>query len=233
MSLFDAIFIDADNTLFDFDRAQENALAESLTQFSLPGDKHSLATYEEINADCWGKYHRGEIENHQINEMRWSVWLKTVGEYGRVDATELAEHFAESLAQQCEKEEGAEDLIQTLSNQLPIHVITNGFPTSQAHRWRKAGWESQIHGITVSAVVGVQKPEAKIFEIAMKAVGVADASRCLMIGDNIEADVFGPQNVGMKGCWYQRGDMTNTTSVVPDYTVTNLKGVIDIVNSAE
>ena len=141
----------------------------------------------------------------------------------------MAEYYADSLARQCEKEEGADELMQYLLAKMPVHIITNGFPSSQQHRWRLAGWEPLLQGITVSAVVGVQKPDAEIFHLAMNDVGLTDASRCLMIGDNIIADVKGPQDVGMKGCWYQRHGATNNTDIHPDYTVTHLREIQNII----
>ena len=227
--MFDAIFIDADNTLFDFDRTQEKALAESLVHFSLPQNDDVLSIYETINRECWTDYHAGLIRNDEINLRRWSQWLTAIGEHSRVAAQALADHYAQSLALQCELEDGADDLMQYLAAKLPVHVITNGFPSSQQHRWRKAGWDGLLHGITVSAAVGVQKPEADIFHIAMAAVGVTDPGRCLMIGDTLEADVRGPQNVGMKGCWYQRKGAENNTDIQPDYVVTQLSDIKGLV----
>jgi YjjG family noncanonical pyrimidine nucleotidase len=226
---FDAVFIDADNTLFDFDKTQEKAITQTLTHFSLPKTTDVLAVYEQINADMWDQYHKGRIQNHEINPLRWQRWLNEVKPSVSVDYAELAVHFADSLAQQCEKEPGAEELMQHMTQKLPVHVITNGFPSSQKYRWHKAGWHDKLHGITVSAEVGVQKPHPDIFRIAMEAVGIRDSQRCLMIGDHIEADVKGPQMVGMKGCWYQRKNAKNLSEITPDFTVTHLSDIIAFV----
>jgi len=227
--MFDAVFIDADNTLFDFDRTQAKAMSHSLSHFSLPSDDSVIERYEQINKQCWEDYHQGKIRNEQINIRRWQQWLQWLGLDKKVSAEDLATHYAQSLAQQCEKEDGAEVLMTYLTAKLPVHVITNGFPSTQQHRWHKAGWESKLHGITVSSVVGVQKPYAEIYHLAMKAGGVRDANRCLMIGDTLEADVRGPQSVGMKGCWYQRKDAINNTSIKPDYTVQHLEEIIELI----
>lgn len=227
--MFDAIFIDADNTLFDFDRTQEKAIVDTLNHFSLPRDESALALYQTINKQCWQDYHQGLIRNEEINPRRWREWLQRLELNKTVLDTELADYYAESLSLQCEKEDGADELMAYLSAKLPLHVITNGFPSTQQHRWRKAGWEDKLHGITVSSVVGVQKPDAQIFHLAMKAVGVQDPSRCLMIGDTLEADVLGPQLSGMKACWYRRKGAVNQTEIVPDYTVVDLRDIIRIV----
>jgi len=226
---FDAVFIDADNTLFDFDRTQDKALHESLGFFGLPVHEMVIARYQEINLHYWGLYNDGEIRNDQINELRWRHWLDEVGQSEKVAADTLAEYYAQSLSEQCELEDGAQELISYLTNKLPVHVITNGFPSSQKHRWRKAGWENKLHGITVSAVVGVQKPAAEIFNLAMAAVGVTDPSRCLMIGDSLEADVKGPQDIGMKACWYQRKGAENKSEIQPDFIAAHLNDIHDIV----
>lgn len=225
--MFAAVFIDADNTLFDFDRTQSKALSESLEAFNLPSAAADVAEFDRINLQQWDLYHQGKIPSHEINQRRWSAWLDVMGR-ADTDVSALSHHYAEALAQQCEKEEGAEELIQFLTARLPVHVITNGFPSSQAHRWRKAGWEERLHGITVSAEVGVQKPEARIFELAMAAVGVEHPEQCLMIGDNLIADVEGPQAIGMKGCWYQRKGAPKNADVEPNYTVTHLDQIQDL-----
>jgi len=223
--MFDAVFIDADNTLFDFDRTEEKALLDTAHKFSVDFNEQNLSEYKAINKTCWELHDNGKLANADLNLRRWSLWLERIHPTAGISAIELANYYADSLSRQCEKEEGAEKLMQYLIAKAPVHIITNGFPSSQLHRWRLAGWESLLQGITVSAVVGVQKPDAEIFHIAMKEVGISDASRCLMIGDNITADVQGPQAVGMKGCWYQRNGAENKTNIQPDFTVTHLNEI--------
>jgi YjjG family noncanonical pyrimidine nucleotidase len=225
--LFDAVFMDADNTLFDFDQTQNKALLQCLNYFSLPLTEDAIANYLRINHHCWGQLDRGEVKAEDINQLRWQRWLDEMGYAQTHNSAQVAAYYLASLSEQCEKEEGAEALVQRLAKKVPIHIITNGLPEAQQHRWRKAGWEGLLHGITVSAVEGVQKPDAKIFEIAMERVGVTDPSRCLMIGDNIEADVYGPQQMGMKGCWYRRNGAQNNTDIQPDFEVTHLDHIAD------
>lgn len=226
---FDAIFIDADNTLFDFDRTQHNAINDSLIHFRLPTDTSAIACYNRINRHCWDQHDAGHVPVQHINSMRWNRWAEEMGVASKIDADELADHYEMNLAQQCEKEEGAEELFDYLVSKYPVHIITNGFPAVQEHRWHKAGWADRLQGITISSVVGVKKPQPEIYSIAMAAVGVTDVSRCLMIGDDIKSDVQGPQAVGMKGCWYRRKGALNQTDIQPDFVVSHLTEIIDIV----
>lgn len=223
--IFEAVFLDADNTLFDFDRTQSKAISHTLNHFSLPTSTEAIQQYERINKFYWNQYDQGKLKNQDINRLRWWDWLNDMGQ-NQVDSEELASHYAQSLSEQCEIEEGANQLIDFLVDKVPVHIITNGFPSSQLHRWGKAGWDKKIQGITVSAEVKFQKPEPEIFYIAMESVGVENASRCLMVGDSLYADVQGPQNVGMKACWYQRNGAENSTDIKPDIVVKQLTQLI-------
>jgi putative hydrolase of the HAD superfamily len=50
--------------------------------------------------------------------------------------------------------------------------------------------------------VGVRKPLAPIFEAALEGLGLP-ADRVVHVGDDIEADVIGAQDVGMRAVWFQ------------------------------
>ncbi|NJW55037.1 HAD family hydrolase, partial [Salinimicrobium oceani] len=55
--------------------------------------------------------------------------------------------------------------------------------------------------ITTSEDVGVKKPHPKIFETALKNAK-ASIAESVMIGDNLEADILGAQNLGMRAILY-------------------------------
>jgi putative hydrolase of the HAD superfamily len=47
----------------------------------------------------------------------------------------------------------------------------------------------------------VMKPHPAIFEHALAGLGVS-ASQSVMVGDNLEMDIGGAQDVGMRGVWF-------------------------------
>ena len=57
--------------------------------------------------------------------------------------------------------------------------------------------------VSISAVVGWEKPHVEIFRHATTAVAVAP-ERALHIGDNLQADVQGAQRAGLQPLWLQR-----------------------------
>jgi putative hydrolase of the HAD superfamily len=57
----------------------------------------------------------------------------------------------------------------------------------------------------ISAEVGVEKPDPRIFEVAVEAADVAP-SRCAMVGDRLDNDVVPAKALGMRGVWLLRGE---------------------------
>ncbi|MBN1683583.1 HAD family hydrolase [Candidatus Bathyarchaeota archaeon] len=51
--------------------------------------------------------------------------------------------------------------------------------------------------IILSGEVGYEKPEKEIFNIALDSLGLHDASKVMIVGDSLLADVIGAQNAGL------------------------------------
>ena len=56
-----------------------------------------------------------------------------------------------------------------------------------------------------SAVVGAEKPDRRIFEAALSAVGVAPAE-ALFVGDSLTRDMAGALALGMPHVWIRSGE---------------------------
>ena len=74
--------------------------------------------------------------------------------------------------------------------------------------------------------VGSAKPDAKIFEVAMRAAACS-SSEMIHIGDSIETDVNGALNAGVKPIWFNTDGEKNTLGVAEIRSLTELPAVID------
>jgi len=102
-----------------------------------------------------------------------------------------------------------------------------------------SNWDSRLlallHGlelmpylqhVSISALVGWDKPHRTIFLHATNAIGV-DPGRALHIGDNFQADVQGAQQAGLQPLWLQRqGNVSTDCPVIRD-----LSGVLTWLNA--
>ena len=56
MRKYEVIFMDADNTLFDYDAAEKNALSHTFLEYGYPFDKDVLTAYRKINSNLWAEF---------------------------------------------------------------------------------------------------------------------------------------------------------------------------------
>jgi putative hydrolase of the HAD superfamily len=77
--------------------------------------------------------------------------------------------------------------------------------TNNAREFRES-WTRSVpldeicHHVVDSSEVGVRKPDARIFEIALERLGGIDPARAIFV-DDFEANVAAAQALGMRGVW--------------------------------
>ena len=92
---------------------------------------------------------------------------------------------------------------------------------------RGLGVTACVQHVTISAVVGWEKPHGRIFAHALDAVGVAPA-RAVHVGDSLHADVQGARRAGMQPLWLRRdGEPLGDGAPADDEVIHDLNGVVD------
>ena len=116
-------------------------------------------------------------------------------------AEELAAHWFEHFAQATVERSGARATLEALRERgLRLGLITNGPRIKQQHKVDRLGVRHLLETVLVSAEVGLEKPDPRIFHRAAGDLGVAPG-RCLFIGDNPDKDVLGAEQAGMQPVW--------------------------------
>ena len=111
----------------------------------------------------------------------------------------VARNLLESYVKDMRLLPGAEAALQLAGTHTKLALISNGPSDMQRAVLAELELEHYFDAILVSgdADIGVRKPDAGIFELALKRLGVAPAN-ALMIGDNLEADIAGAAWLGMQ-----------------------------------
>ena len=78
MPRYDYVLFDADNTLFDFDRAEAEALRTTLAEYGLPVTPETEEVYLAVNRALWAQFDRGEVVYEARNVLRRFCWDGTV-----------------------------------------------------------------------------------------------------------------------------------------------------------
>lgn len=101
--------------------------------------------------------------------------------------------------------EQMEAILDYCKGKAELGIITNG---PSKHQWNKVKslqaerWIPH-ENIVVSADVGAEKPDRKIFEYAERAMGLEEAG-IWFVGDSYELDVKGAVNAGWNAVWMNR-----------------------------
>ena len=219
---YDVLLCDADDTLFDFKKAEENAFAEICAAASL-GDPHALLpVYSCINAELWRLLERGGITQSALRTRRFEIFLKKIGR-GELDAHQMGLDFADALSRQGVLLPGALDAVQRWSRVLPVIVVTNGIARVQHGRMERCEVRHFISGLVISEEVGAAKPDPRMLRIAMELAGVGDVRRALMLGDSLTSDIAAANNAGMDACWYNPSGKPAPVNADIRYTITDIR----------
>ena len=101
---------------------------------------------------------------------------------------------------------------------------------------RQLGLDELFETVVVSCDVGYMKPHRRIYEVTFERLGVEPAE-CLMVGDDLRADVEGPQTLGMMAVWRRppadrpvraTDERVTDGSVKPDYAVDQIAELLDL-----
>lgn len=227
MAKYNCIMMDIDNTLLDFDAAERKALLETLQQFSLPCDEAAVSRYHEINSSLWGELNKGKIRRDKLVVERFDRFVKEIGSAAK--ATELNRAYTEHLATHADVIPGAEEALQELAEVATMIAVSNGTESVERGRLKLSGFEKYFDDIFISEAVGVSKPNPKIFQMAMRKLGIEHSDKVLVVGDSLSADIQGGVNAGLDTCWVNMNGLENESGLTPTYEVKALCELYPIV----
>lgn len=215
MPRYDVVLFDADNTLFDFDRSEREALAGLLRAHGLPGGAADVALYHKINQGLWDRFDRGEVRREWLVVERFRAFLEAAGRQG--DPRQLNREYLRRLGESGHLLPGAYDLCRSLDRCCTLAIVTNGVAVAQRGRFERSPLKELIPWLFISEEVGASKPDPAFFAPVLAALGVTDRSRVLMVGDNLLTDIQGGANAGLDTAWYRPGHAPRTAGIVPTY----------------
>lgn len=112
-----------------------------------------------------------------------------------------------------------------------LGIITDGDPIKQWEKILRLELDAYFDEVFISDYLGVKKPHRKIFEKALRKMGI-EPGEALMVGDRLYSDIYGAKQVGMKTAWFKYGKYSDRELEYleyADFTVEKLEDVLDIV----
>jgi len=200
MKSYRGFLLDADNTLFDYDRAEREALDETLgeTAPSVPREK-ALAAYRAINAGYWKRFEQGAITLAALKVERFADLVRELGVTG--DARLISNAYLARLGSKAYFLPHARDLVVELSRRAALCLVTNGISQVQRGRLALSGIAPCFTAVLISEELGCAKPDLRFFQAACEALRLPP-SELLCVGDNPDSDIAGARSAGIDACWY-------------------------------
>ena len=232
MAKYYCILFDADNTLLDFDAAESKALADTLRNYGIEPDAETVQTYRTINGELWHQLEKGQLRRDKLMAERFTRFLKAVNAAG--SGAEMNQYYLDQLSNHPDlAAPNVLDVMKELAEVATLAVVTNGFDRVQSRRVAESGLKEFVEEVFVSEKLDSEKPNRKIFDTALRSLGVENRERVLMVGDSLTSDIQGGVNAGLDTCWFNPGHAENPGKVSPTYEIASLEELYPLVMEPE
>lgn len=231
MRIYDHLFFDLDNTLWDFKANSRQAMAQTIEQKKLLGKLPSFdeffEVYEGINHSLWNDYHQKKITKQKLMVERFSQSLKQFG-IDNFDWSELNHEYLENMARQTRLfPQTIETLAVLQSKGYKMYIITNGFREVQHKKLENCGIGHFFTKVFISEDIQSIKPHRQIFEYAIKSSN-ALKKKSIMIGDSWEIDIQGALEFGMDQVMFLNHDSNSVPGSIQSIINTTTAPFIEL-----
>jgi putative hydrolase of the HAD superfamily len=200
MKTYTHLFFDLDHTLWDFEKNSEETIQHLFEAFELNRYGFSCTDffrkYSYVNKRLWRLFNAGKVNQEQLRQTRFNKTLRDLG----VPQSEIPFELEKEYLRICPTKAGVfpftHETLTYLKSKYELHIITNGFKDSQALKISSSNLHSYFGELVTSECTGFAKPDKRIFQHALERTN-SMAKNCLMIGDNLEADILGAQQAGI------------------------------------
>lgn len=222
---FPIVLVDADDTIFDFRKAEYHALKKTLNYFGEDCSDEEVELYSQINSNHWKNLEKGLIDRETLKTHRFKEWFSMMG--FSLDAKAFNAFYAPSLGDFSFLIEGADAFLQKLSDVCSVYIVTNGLTVTQTKRFNQSTIKPYIKEIYISESIGFSKPRKEFFDFCIKDIGEYDKSKYIILGDSLTSDMQGGRNAGIKTCRFCRNTKVSENPLC-DYQISDYNEFFDI-----
>ena len=220
------ISFDADGTLWDFEQVMRHSLGLSLIELRrLAPTCAGLLTIARMMAirNQVAEELRGKGTN--LEQVRLAAFRRTLQHIGVSDDVLAAHLNAVYLKHRFEDIQLFGDVLPTLDalqGRYVLGLLSNGNSYPE-----RCGLEGRFQFVVFSQDHGVEKPDPRLFEIAVEQAGCS-GREFLHVGDSLENDVAGANGAGVRSVWLNRDRKRNDSNIQADFEIASLAELVDI-----
>lgn len=225
---YENIIFDLDNTILDFDYAEEKALEKLLEENNISYNEDTLKIYKEVNHVLWRKLEKKEITRDELFTIRFPLFFDKIGrkpeakEYDIIYKSYLA-HFGINEIQ------NSLEIIKTLKGKgCKIYIATNGYSKTQRSRILNSGLSKIVDDVFISEEIGYDKPDKNFFEYIFNKLNM-DTDKTIMIGDSESSDIIGAKNANIDSILFVKNPNEEKKDTTAKYVIEKLDDIFKII----
>ena len=213
------LFLDLDDTILDFQKAEHIALRASLQEVGVTPTDAVCARYRQINKEHWEALERGKMTRQQVSVGRFATLFRELA--ADADAQLCSKRYIENLALGNDFLPGAKEAVERLSRKYKLYIASNGTKSVQTKRLASTDLEKYFQGIFISEDLEADKPSAVFFARSFARIPGFDSQKAMIVGDSLSSDIQGGINAGIRTCWVNPAHKASG-AVTPDYEIESI-----------
>ncbi len=224
--MYKFIFLDLDDTLLDFHKAESIAVSRALRESGVEPTQAVVQRYSQVNKLHWQRLERGELTRQEVLVQRFSYLFRELGL--DADAESCQERYEEYLCIGHYFIDGALELLDYLHPKYRLYLASNGTARVQDARLESSGIGHYFSDIFISQRMGADKPSLDFFSRAFARIPDFDPAQAMIIGDSLTSDIRGGNNAGISTCWFNPKGTAPSVDVRIDHEIHSLSQLQDI-----
>jgi HAD superfamily hydrolase (TIGR01509 family) len=238
--MIQAVFFDLNDTLCDSRSAAEAAVvsgcdyavshAEALTATGLREAYAREVRHADDEARRWTASR--SVTGSGLDQQGFRLWQRALEKCGVVNpilAHAVALHYQLSRMRALRLFPDALPALQALQGRVRVGLIAEGSPGIVTEELALLDIRRLLTLTVIEGEVGYVKRDPQLFAHALREAG-CEPAQAAHVGDSLESDVAPAHEAGMVTVWVDRGteDPSGISAVAPDYTVSDLSPVPDL-----
>ena len=194
-------------------------------------DKLACAAVVALHLVVGGKFHVVDDRRQEVVGELAALELGYLAEQGLLNADSI-EPLAAQIALYCYRAarssvEEARPVLEALYARYPMVLVSNFYGNVESVL-ADFDLRRYFRDIIESAVVGVRKPDPKIFQLGVDALGLKP-EEVLVIGDSYKKDIVPAESIGCHVAWIKgKGWTADEDAQMHPNIIKNLREILDV-----